>query len=674
MADTAAPPTTDLTRLSIDTIRTLAMDAVQAAESGHPGMPMGCAPIAYLLYREVMRHDPAAPAWWARDRFVLSAGHGSMLLYAALHLSGYDHPTLEEIRQFRQWDGPTAGHPEHELIAGVETTTGPLGQGFATGVGMALAAERLSAEFDPEGVGLFPQRIYGIVSDGDLMEGVASEAASFAGHHRLGRLVYLYDDNEITIDGDTSLTFDEDVERRFEAYGWHVQSVADGNDLDALRAAIAAAEEDERPSIIHVRTVIGFGSPNKAGTSGAHGSPLGPDEVAATKQALGWPYEEPFTVPDEVVSHMDHGEQGATVHADWRALHAEWADSHPDRADELTRRMEGRLPDGWTDALPAAPAAGKATRASSGEVINALAPVVPELLGGAADLAGSNKTDVDDGGDFGADDRLGRNIRFGVREHAMGAIANGMALHGGVVPYVGTFLIFTDYARGAMRLGALMEQQVIWVATHDSIGLGEDGPTHQPISQLAGLRAIPGMVVLRPADAEEVAGAWAAALEHHGPSVLSLTRQGVPELGDKPGGAIDAVAHGGYVLRDATNDEGLPDVILMGTGSEVQLCVEAADTLAADGVAARVVSLPSWELFAAQDASYRQEVLPLEVPARVSIEAAATFGWERHVGLDGEAIGLDRFGASAPAETLFEELGITADAVVEAARRVLPDG
>ena len=667
MADTQ---TSDVTQASINTIRTLAMDAVQAANSGHPGMPMGCAPMAYLLFRESMRHDPADPSWWARDRFVLSAGHGSMLLYAALHLAGYERPTLEDIKQFRQWGSVTAGHPESFELAGVETTTGPLGQGLATGVGMALAAEKLSAEFDPDGLGLFPQKVYGIVSDGDVMEGVAAEAASLAGHLQLGRLVYLYDDNEITIDGGTDIAMSEDVLARFDAYGWHTDRVADVTDLESLRAAIAAAEQDDRPSLIAVRTVIGHGSPAKAGTSASHGAPLGDDEIAATKEALGWPHTEPFTVPEDVRDHMDAREAGTEAHAAWDELYATWKGDNPDRAAELERRMAGELPDGWQDALPDA-TEGKATRANSGEVINALAEVMPELVGGSADLAGSNNTDVKDGGDFSATDRTGRNLRFGVREHAMGAICNGMALHGGFVPYAATFLIFTDYARAAIRLAALMGQRVVWVATHDSIGLGEDGPTHQPVEQVASLRAMPNCNVLRPADADEVVGAWAAALQHDGPTILALTRQGVPALGDKPGGAVDAVARGGYVLRDATNDDGQPDVILIGTGSEVQLAVEAAEMLAADGVAARVVSMPSWELFAEQDAGYRNEVLPLDVPNRVSVEAGTTFGWERHVGIDGESIGLDRFGASAPAPVLFEEFGITVDAVVDAARRVI---
>jgi transketolase len=661
------PLVADLSQLSVDTIRTLSMDAVQAANSGHPGMPMGCAPMAYLLYRESMRHDPADPAWIARDRFVLSAGHGSMLLYSALHLAGYDRPTLDDIKQFRQWGAVTAGHPEAHELAGVEVTTGPLGSGMATGVGMALAAEKLSAEFDPEGAGLLPQRIYAIVSDGDLMEGVASEAASLAGHLKLGRLVYLYDDNEITIDGGTDVSMNEDVLARFDAYGWHTERVTDGADLGALRTAIAAAEADDRPSLIAVRTVIGHGSPNKAGTSGAHGAPLGDDEILATKAALGWPYTEPFTVPAEVASHMDAREEGARLHAAWTALHDQWSAAHPDRAAELDRRMAGEMPADWLDHLPQA-TAGKATRVNSGEVINALAAVMPELVGGSADLAGSNNTDVKGGGDFTATDRTGRNLRFGVREHAMGAICNGMALHGGFTPYAATFLIFTDYARGAIRLASLMGQRVIWVATHDSIGLGEDGPTHQPIEQVSSLRAMPGLTVFRPGDADEVVGAWAAALTLDGPSVLALTRQGIPDLGDKPGGAIEAVSKGAYIVRDT---DGTPDVILIGTGSEVHLAVAASETLAADGVKARVVSMPSWELFAEQDAMYRESVLPIEVPNRVSIEAGTTFGWERHVGLDGEAIGIDHFGASAPADRLFEEFGVTAEALVEAAMRVI---
>jgi transketolase len=655
----------DLAQRSIDTVRALAMDAVQQANSGHPGMPMGCAPMAYLLFREVMALDPTAPAWPDRDRFVLSAGHGSMLLYASLHLAGYERPTLEDIRNFRQLGFPTAGHPESFLLEAVETTTGPLGQGFANGVGMALAAERLAAEFNRPGHDIVDHRVYGIVSDGDLMEGVSAEAASLAGHLRLGRLTYLYDDNNITIDGRTDLAFSEDVLARFDAYGWHTQRVADGTDLDGLRAAIAAADADERPSLIAVRTVIGHGSPAKGGTSAAHGAPLGEDEIRATKDALGWPHDEPFTIPDDVRDHLDLREEGQARRAAWEERFAAYAAAHPDLAAEFERRIVRReLPEGWTDALPTLD--GKdATRKHSGAVINALAERVPELLGGSADLAASNNTDVEGGGDFSADDRHGRNLRFGIREHAMASMANGMALHGGVIPYVASFLVFTDYCRPALRLSALMQERVIYVMTHDSIGLGEDGPTHQPIEHLAALRAIPGLTVLRPADGDETVGAWKVALESDGPSVIALTRQGLPALGDKP---ADAVERGAYVLRDV---DGTPDVLLLGTGSEVQLCLGAAEELAAEGVAARVVSMPSWERFAAQDASYRDEVLPPAVRARVAVEAAVPFGWERWVGDAGEIVGMERFGASAPAEQLFERFGFTPARVAASAREVL---
>ncbi len=659
----------DVTQKSIDTIRTLAIDAVQAANSGHPGMPMGCAPLAHLLFTEVMRHDPARPDWPDRDRFVLSAGHGSMLLYAALHLSGYERPTLDDLRNFRQLGSPTAGHPENFLLDGVETTTGPLGQGVGNAVGMALAEARLAAEFNRDGHQVVDHLTYAICGDGDLMEGVASEAASLAGHLKLGNLVVFYDDNAITIDGDTGIAFTEDVLARFDAYGWHTDRVADGNDVDALRKATQAAREDDRPSLIAVRTVIGYGSPNKAGKSAVHGAALGEDEVAATKQAYGWDFPDAFHVPDEVREAMDQRERGGALSADWDARFDAYRDAHPDLAAELERRMAGELPDGWQDALPAL-GGGDATRKDSGAVINALAGTLPELFGGSADLAGSNNTDVKDGGDFSATDRLGRNLRFGVREHGMAAICNGMALHGGLIPYAATFLVFTDYARPSIRLSALMGTRVVWVMTHDSIGLGEDGPTHQPVEHLAALRAIPNLRVLRPADADEVVGAWAAALQHDGPSVIALTRQGVPALGDKPGGALAAVADGAYVLRDTDGD---PDVVLMGTGSEVQLAVEAAERLAADGVAARVVSMPSWEAFAARPQAERDAVLPPSVRARVAVEAATSFGWHRWVGDAGRVVGIDTFGASAPAGDLYEHFGITADAVVEAARASLAE-
>ncbi|MEX2504503.1 MAG: transketolase [Egicoccus sp.] len=654
----------DLAQRSIDTVRTLAMDAVQAANSGHPGMPMGCAPMAYVLFNEVMKLDPTDVDWPDRDRFVLSAGHGSMLLYASLHLAGFERPTLEDIENFRQWGYPTAGHPENFLLDAVETTTGPLGQGVANGVGMALATERLAAEFNRPGHDIVDHRVYGIVSDGDLMEGVASEAASLAGHLKLGRLTYLYDDNTITIDGKTDLAFSEDVLARFDAYGWHTQRVDDGTDLDAIRTAIAAADADDRPSLIAVRTVIGHGSPNKAGTSKAHGSPLGPDEIAATKEAMGWPHEA-FHVPDEVRDHLDLSVHGRKVREDWESRFAAYREAHPDLADEFERRVvRGELPANWADALPTLDDK-QATRKHSGSVINAIADTVPELFGGSADLAASNNTDVEGGGDFSADDRQGRNLRFGIREHAMASMANGMALHGGVIPYVATFLIFTDYCRPAIRLSALMQQRVVYVMTHDSIGLGEDGPTHQPIEHLPSLRAIPGLTVLRPADGVETVGAWKFALEHQGPSILALTRQGLPPLGDRP---ADAVERGAYVVRETDGD---PEVILIGTGSEVQVCLGAADVLAEQGVAARVVSMPSWERFAAQDQAYRDEVLPPSVRARVAVEAAANFGWERWVGDGGAVVAMERFGASAPAEKLFEVFGFTPENVAEVATGLL---
>ncbi len=661
----------DLAHLSINTVRTLAMDAVQAANSGHPGMPMGCAPLAYVLFREVMQHDPTDPSWVDRDRFVLSAGHGSMLLYGSLHLAGYDAPTLDDIRNFRQLHSPTAGHPENFLLDAVETTTGPLGQGFANGVGMALAIERLAAEFNRPGHDVVDHRVYGIVSDGDLMEGVASEAASLAGTLQLGRVTYLYDDNSITIDGSTDLAFTEDVLARFDAYGWHTQRVGDGTDLDAIRAAISAADADPRPSLIAVRTVIGYGSPNKSGTSGSHGAPLGEDEIAATKAALGWEATEPFHVPAEVRDHLDVRARGQQQREAWESRFDAYRTDHPELAAEFERRVvRGELPTDWTDALPVLDAKD-ATRKHSGATIQALAGALPELLGGSADLAASNNTDVKDGGDFSATDRSGRNLRFGVREHAMASMANGMALHGGVIPYVASFLIFTDYCRPAIRLSALMGQRIIYIMTHDSIGLGEDGPTHQPIEHLAALRAIPGLQVLRPADGAETVGAWRVALETQGPSVIALTRQGLPPLGERP---ADAVDRGAYVLRDVGPDgaaDDVPDLVLLGTGSEVQHCVDAADLLAADGLTVRVVSMPSWERFAAQDRSYRDQVLPPAVRARVAVEAAVPFGWERWVGDAGAVIGMERFGASAPAEELFEAFGFTAANVVEVAREVL---
>ncbi len=675
-SDVVVPPAgDDLERRAIDTIRTLAMDGVQAANSGHPGMPMGCAPIAYLLFREVLRHDPARPDWPGRDRFVLSAGHGSMLLYAALHLSGYERPTLDDLTAFRQLGSVTAGHPEHDLLPAVETTTGPLGQGFATGVGMALAAERLAHEVGlehAESAVLANQRVYGIVSDGDLMEGVASEAASLAGHLALGRIVYLWDDNRITIDGDTDLAFSEDVLARFDAYGWHTLRVEDGTDLVALRAAIAVAADDPRPSLIAVRTVIGYGSPAKAGTSAAHGAPLGVEEVAAAKAALGWPHEAAFTVPDDVRAHMDGRARGVELSAAWDARLATFRSAARIAADDYVRRVvEGRLPDGWHHALER-PSGDKATRVHSGSVIGVLAPVLPELIGGSADLAASNNTDIAGGRDFSASDRGGRNLRFGIREHAMAAMANGIALHGGFVPYVATFLVFSDYLRPALRLASLMHQRVIYVLTHDSIGLGEDGPTHQPVEHLAALRAIPGVEVLRPADGAETALAWRLALERTGPTVLALTRQALPDLGTHRAGGVpdDAVELGAWVVRDPA-EGATPEVVLIGTGSEVGVCLAAADELARDDIAVRVVSMPSPTRFRTLDAAARAAIVPPAVRARVAVEAGVSQGWEGIVGDDGAMVTMSGFGASAPAEELFAHFGFTAANVARVARRVL---
>lgn len=656
----------DLEQRSINAIRILAMDAVQKANSGHPGMPMGCAPLAYLLYRQVMRHDPNDPSWVDRDRFVLSAGHGSMLLYAALHLSGYAKPTLDDIRAFRQWGSPTAGHPESFELDAVETTTGPLGQGFANGVGMALAAERLAAEFNRDGYDVVNHRIYGIVSDGDLMEGVSSEAASLAGTLKLGRITYLYDDNGITIDGSTDLAFTEDVLARFDAYGWHTLQIDDANDLAALSEAIVRADADDRPSLIAVRTEIGHGSPNKAGSAASHGAPLGDEEIDAARAQLGWDDSERFAVSNDILEHFDRRAVGRQLHHEWDEVFARYRREHPELAAEFERRVVRReLPVNWQDHLPVIDGAA-ATRQHSGAVINALAPAVPELIGGSADLAGSNNTDVDGGGDFSAHDRLGRNLRFGVREHAMASIANGMALHGGFIPYVASFLVFSDYCRPAIRLSALMRQRVIYVMTHDSIGLGEDGPTHQPVEHLAALRAIPGLTVVRPADGAETVAAWQSAITRDGPTVIALTRQSVPVVHET---RIEHPNRGAYVVADEGEQaNGSPDVVLIASGSEVRLVVEAARELATEGIAARAVSMPSWELFAEQDALYRTQVLPPQVRARVAVEAAASFGWCRWVGDAGVIVGLDRFGASAPASDLFTQFGFTTAQVVAVAR------
>jgi len=659
-----------------NTIRMLAADAVQAANSGHPGMPMGMAVAALTLWTRVMRYNPRNPHWFDRDRFVLSAGHGSMLLYAMLHLTGYDLP-LEELKNFRQWGSKTPGHPEARHTPGVETTTGPLGQGFANGVGMAIAERWLAQRFNRPGFDVINHYTYAIVSDGDLMEGVASEAASLAGHLRLGKLIYLYDDNSVTIDGKTEITYTEDWAKRFEAYGWHVQRDVEFTNSAAIYDAIITAQNDPRPSIIGLKSIIGYGSPNKAGTSKVHGEPLGEEELKATKENLGWPLEPRFYIPEDVLAYFRQAvERGRMLEDAHQQLMAAYADAYPDLAAELQRFIRGELPEGWEEALPVFPpsAKGDATRNSSGKVINALAPVLPNLIGGSADLAASNKTTISGApfmkpGDFG-----GPNIHFGVREHGMGGILNGMALHGGVLPFGGTFLVFSDYMRGAIRLAALSGLRVIYVFTHDSIGLGEDGPTHQPIEHLAALRAMPNLTVIRPADANETSQAWRAALLNaNGPTALALTRQNVP-IYDREGeglGAAEELLKGGYVFYEHA-PSGL-QVVLIGTGSEVQIAYDAARQLAAEGVGVRVVSLPSWELFQAQPADYRAAVLPPDLP-KVAIEAAATFGWERWVGNDprrGVIIGVDRFGASAPYQRIYKEFGLTVERVVDVARQLI---
>jgi transketolase len=624
-----------------------------------------------VLWTRFLKHNPRDPKWPDRDRFVLSAGHGSMLLYALLYLTGYD-VTLDDIKQFRQWGSITPGHPEATLTPGVETTTGPLGQGFATGVGMAIAERYLAAHFNTPEHTVVDHYTYAIVSDGDLMEGVAAEAASLAGHLKLGRLIYLYDDNQISLDGPTAMAFTEDVARRFEAYGWQVLRVSDGNDLAAIEAAIHAARADtERPSLIMVRTVIGYGSPNKAGTAEVHGAPLGEEEVRLTKQALGWPTEPPFLVPDDVLAHFRTAiERGQAAQAAWQRTFEGWKAAQPALAVEWEQMMTGTLPAGWDADLPVfQPGTAVATRNASGKVLNALAPHLPGLIGGAADLDSSTKTYLNLSGDFQAGQYGNRNLRFGVREHAMGAIVNGMAAHGGLIPYSATFLVFSDYMRPAIRVAALSEFAPIFVFSHDSIGLGEDGPTHQPVEQIMSLRLIPRLEVFRPADANETAAAWRCAIENRDhPTVIALTRQNVPVL-DPAWGIAEGVARGAYVLSDAP--EGRVDVLLLATGSEVHLALEAQKLLAAEGIGARVVSMPCWERFARQPQEYRDSVLPPHVKARVAVEAGVTTGWQKWVGLEGEIVGVDRFGASAPYKVIYEQFGLTAQRIAERARALV---
>jgi len=665
----ASSAASSLDELSINTIRALSMDAVQKADSGHPGTPMALAPLAYVLFTRHMRHNPADPAWPNRDRFVLSCGHASMLLYSALYLSGYDL-SLDDLKQFRQWQSRTPGHPEYGHTPGVETTTGPLGQGISNAVGMAMAEAHLAAVFNRDGHAIVDHYTYFICSDGDLMEGISHEACSFAGHFKFGKLIGFYDDNRITIDGSTDLTYTDDAGARFEAYGWHVQHVVDVNDLEALDAAIAVAKaEATRPSMIICRTHIGYGSPHKQDTAKAHGEPLGEEEVKLTKQNLGWPTLEPFYVPEEALAHWRKAkDRGAAFHEGWRRQLIVYSKAHPDLAKELGRRIRGDLPAGWESAIPTFTKenGNVASRAASGVVLGALVEKIPELLGGSADLTPSNNTQPKGFANFSPEDFAARYVHYGIREHGMAGIMNGLALHGGVIPYGGTFLIFSDYMRPAQRLAALMHQRVIYVFTHDSIGLGEDGPTHQPIEQLSALRAIPSFTVIRPADASETAEAWRVAIKHKtGPVALVLTRQKLGFIDREKYAPASGLAKGAYVLADPPGGD--PEVVLMSSGSEVALVLDAQTKLAEHGVRARAVSMPSHELFAAQPLEYQREVLP-PGSKRVAIEAAHPMSWYRWVGTDGVIIGIDRFGASAPYADIYKGLGLTVDKLVEAAR------
>ncbi len=660
----------DLDQTCVDTLRFLAVDSVEKAKSGHPGLPLGAAPMAYVLWDRFLRHNPADPRWPNRDRFILSAGHGSALLYALLHLTGYDLP-LEELQRFRQWGSRTPGHPEYGLTPGVEATTGPLGQGFAMGVGMAIAERHLASVWNSDGATLVDHCTYGIVSDGDLMEGMSAEAASLAGTLGLGKLIYLYDDNHVSLEGPTSWAFTEDVAARFAAYGWQVLRVPDGNDLVAIEAAIREARaETRRPSLICVRTHLGYGSPVQD-TREAHGQPLGPANLRSTKEKLGWPLEPPFLIPDAARAHFREAvSRGVAWQREWTSVRDRLLATRPELGRDIQEQLAGTLPAGWDAALPVfRPADGPiATREASQKVLIALAPRLPGLVGGAADLSPSTNTVLPGSPDYSATDPLGRNLHFGVREHAMVAALNGMALHGGLIPYGATFLVFSDYCRGALRLAALQRTHAIFVFTHDSIGMGEDGPTHQPIEQLVGLRAIPEFTVIRPADANETVGAWRLALERRGPTALVFSRQKLPVLDAGRFPIAAGVVRGGYVLSEPVS--GPPQVVLVATGSEVSLVLDAQARLAERGVRARVVSLPCWNLFDEQSQAYRDSVLPPGMPA-VSIEAGSTLGWSRYVGSYGESIGLQRFGASAPGPVVQKELGFTVEHVVEAVDRVL---
>ncbi|MBN3894261.1 MAG: transketolase [Nostoc sp. NOS(2021)] len=662
-----------LEELCINSIRFLAVDAVEKANSGHPGLPMGAAPMAFVLWDRFLKFNPKNPKWFNRDRFVLSAGHGSMLQYALLYLTGYDSVSIEDIKQFRQWESKTPGHPENFMTPGVEVTTGPLGQGIANAVGLAIAEAHLAAKFNKPDTKIVDHYTYVIVGDGCNMEGISGEAASFAGHLGLGKLIALYDDNHISIDGSTDVAFTEDVSKRFEAYGWHVQHVKDGNtDLAAIEKAIEAAKTvTDKPSFIKVTTTIGYGSPNKANTAGVHGAALGGDEIALTRKNLGWEYE-PFVVPEEALNHTRKAvERGAGYETEWNKTFADYKAKYAPEAAEFERYISGKLPDGWDKVLPTYTPEDKGlpTRKHSETCLNKLAAVLPELIGGSADLTHSNLTEIKGKGDFQKGQYQNPNIHFGVREHGMGAICNGIALHAsGLIPYGATFLIFTDYMRAAIRLSALSQAGVIWVMTHDSIGQGEDGPTHQPIETLASLRAIPNLTVFRPADGNETSGAYKIAIEkakQNAPSLLAFTRQNVPNL---PGTSVEGVAKGGYTVVDS---QGTPEIILIGTGSELSLAVSAAEKLTAEGKKVRVVSLPSWELFEAQDAAYRESVLPKAVTKRLSVEAGSSFGWHKYIGTEGDTVSIDRFGASAPGNVCLEKFGFSVDNVLAKAKQLL---
>jgi transketolase len=675
--------TADLDQLCINTIRTLSLDAVQKAESGHAGLPLGCAPLAYLLWTRFLRHNPKNPRWANRDRFLLSAGHGSMLLYSLLYLAGYDLP-FEDLQRFRQFGSKTPGHPENVLTHGVEITTGPLGQGFANGVGMAMGAAHLGAKFNKPEFPLIDHYIYAIVSDGDLMEGVASEAASLAGHLKLGKLIYFYDDNHVTIEGFTSLAFTENVPQRFEAYGWHTSTVEDGNDLDSIERAIRDAQSiSDRPSLISVKTIIGYGMPT-AGTRKAHSDAPGAEAVRETKRHLGWPEDKDFYVPDEALTHFREAtKRGADQESEWNALVEKYEQEHADLGGQWRATMSDDLPAGWEEHLPAfADAKPMATRAASGEVINAIAPHLPMLIGGSADLSPSNNTDIKEGGSFQPGTYDGRILHFGVREHAMSAALTGISLNGGLIPYGGTFMCFSDYMKPAIRLAALSEVQVIYVFTHDSIGLGEDGPTHQPIEQLAGLRAIPHLYVIRPADPHETREAWRTAiLRRKGPTALALTRQKLPLIDRTRYADATGARRGGYILAEAETasaeagggkaDKQTPALILIATGSEVSLALEAREALQKDGTPTRVVSMPCCELFEEQAQEYRHEVLPPSITARLAIEAGSRMPWDRYVGLKGDCVCIDRFGASAPGDVALRELGFSVENVLKHARALL---